>query len=86
MRRTGETCRELQVVQKQGYATSDGELFLGIRAVAAPIFDAHGEVSAAVSSTGVTLSVEEMAVINCVKAAAREISRCFSGATQIRKS
>jgi IclR family transcriptional regulator, KDG regulon repressor len=77
---------ELQVVQKQGYATSDGELFLGIRAVAAPIFDAHGEVSAAVSSTGVTLSVEEMAVINSVKSAAREISRCFGGATQIRKS
>lgn len=77
---------ELQVVREQGYATSDGELFLGIRAVAAPIFDTNGEVSAAVSSTGVTLSVEEVAVINCVKAAAREISRFFSGATQIRKS
>jgi IclR family transcriptional regulator, KDG regulon repressor len=76
---------DLQVVRQQGFATSDGELFLGIRAVAAPIFDAQGDVTAAVSSTGVTLSVEEMSVINSVKAAAREISRSFSGVTQIRK-
>ncbi|MGA9475167.1 MAG: IclR family transcriptional regulator [Terriglobales bacterium] len=77
---------ELKVVQKQGYATSDGELFLGIRAVAAPIFDSRGDVSAAVSATGVTVSLEEMSVINSVKTAAREISRSSSGATQIRKS
>ena len=77
---------ELKMVQKQGYATSDGELFLGIRAVAAPIFDSRGDVSAAVSATGVTLSVEEMGVINSVKAAAREISRSSSGVAQTRKS
>lgn len=77
---------ELQVVKQQGYATSDGELFLGIRAIAAPIFDSQGGVSAAVSSTGVTLSVEDLTVINSVKAAAREISRSFSGSTQMRKS
>src|ERR1700730_7608160 len=68
---------ELEMVRKQGYAASDGELFLGIRAVAAPIFDASGEVSAAVSVTGVTVSIGEETVINTVKAAAREISRCF---------
>jgi IclR family transcriptional regulator, KDG regulon repressor len=77
---------ELRAVQKQGYAVSDGELFLGIRAVAAPIFDASGEVSAAVSITGVTVSVEEETVINTVKAAAREISRCFRTAMEGRRS
>jgi DNA-binding IclR family transcriptional regulator len=73
-------------VQKQGYAASDGELFLGIRAVAAPIFDASGEVSAAVSVTGVTVSIGEEIVINTVKAAAREISRCFRTAVERRRS
>jgi DNA-binding IclR family transcriptional regulator len=73
---------ELRIVQKQGYAVSDGELFMGIRAVAAPIFDAGEEVSAAVSITGVTVSVEETTLINTVKAAAREISRCFRTAMQ----
>lgn len=77
---------ELKTVHQQGYATSDGELYLGIRAVAAPIFDAAGEVSAAVSATGVTASVEEETVISKVKTAAREISRCFRTAMEGRRS
>jgi DNA-binding IclR family transcriptional regulator len=77
---------ELQSVRKQGYAVSDGELFLGIRAIAAPIFDASEEVSAAVSVTGVTISVDEESAISAVKAAAREISRCFRSATEARRS
>jgi IclR family KDG regulon transcriptional repressor len=77
---------ELQSVRKQGYAVSDGELFLGIRAIAAPIFDATEEVSAAVSVTGVTISVDEESAISAVKAAAREISRCFRSATEARRS
>jgi len=77
---------ELRMVHKQGYAVSDGELFLGIRAVASPIFDGSGEVSAAVSVTGVTVSVEEETVINTVKAAAREISRCFRTAMEGRRN
>jgi IclR family KDG regulon transcriptional repressor len=77
---------ELQIVQKQGHAVSDGELFLGIRAIAAPIFDASEEVSAAVSVTGVTVSVDEESAISTVKAAAREISRCFRTAMEARRS
>jgi len=68
---------ELETARKQGYATSDGELFLGIRAVAAPIFDAMGGVPAAVSVTGITVDVEDTHIINSVKAAAKEISRRF---------
>jgi IclR family KDG regulon transcriptional repressor len=77
---------ELQTVQKQGYAVSDGELFLGIRAVAAPIFDASEEISAAVSVTGLTVAVEEATVISTVKAAAREISHRFRTAMEGRRS
>jgi IclR family acetate operon transcriptional repressor len=77
---------ELRTVQKQGYAVSDGELYLGIRAVAAPIFDAGGQVSAAVSATGVSVSVEEETVIGKVKAAAREISRSFRTAVEGKRS
>lgn len=72
---------DLETARQQGYATSDGELFLGIRAVAAPIFDSMGGVPAAVSVTGITVDVEDAHIINCVKAAAREISRRF-GATE----
>lgn len=78
----GRLLVELEMVRKQGYATSDGELFLGIRAVAAPIFDAIGGVPAAVSVTGVTVSVEDTHIINSVKVAAREISRRFGAAEQ----
>ena len=67
-------------MRKQGYATSDGELFLGIRAVAAPIFDESGQVAAAVSITGVSVYVEDENNINTVKLAAREISRRFGAA------
>ena len=73
---------ELALVRKQGFASSDGELFLGIRAVAAPIFGETGEIAAAVSVTGVTLYVEDENVINAVKVAAREISRRFTAAAQ----
>jgi len=77
---------ELESVRKQGYATSDGELFLGIRAVAAPIFDESGQAAAAVSITGVTVYVEDENNISAVKNAAREISRRFGANEQVTKS
>lgn len=73
---------ELETVRKQGYATSDGELFLGVRAVAGPIFDARGGVLGAVSVTGVNVAVDDTHVINSVKVAAHEISRRFGAAGQ----
>jgi IclR family transcriptional regulator, KDG regulon repressor len=65
---------ELEIVRKQGYSTSDGELYLGFRAVAAPIFGASGEARAAVSATGVTVLVDDSKVIDAVRTAAHEIS------------
>jgi IclR family KDG regulon transcriptional repressor len=75
---------ELDAVRKQEYATSDGELFLGIRAIAAPVFDARGEVVAAVSITGVTVYVDDENNIGTVKQAAKEISRRFGVTEQIK--
>jgi IclR family transcriptional regulator, KDG regulon repressor len=77
---------ELANVRNQGYAASDGELYLGIRALAAPIFDESEHVAAAVSITGVTVYVEDENHINTVKVAAREISRRFAAAQQGKTS
>ncbi len=65
---------DLKVVRKQGYAISDGELFMGIRAVAAPIFGSNGEVRASVSATGFSVAIEDRRLITAVQAAAHEIS------------
>jgi DNA-binding IclR family transcriptional regulator len=74
--------QELETVRGRGYATANGEEFIGGRAVAAPIVDGFGKVCAAVSGTGPTVhsiwKCPEDAV-RCVKAAAREISRRWSG-------
>jgi DNA-binding IclR family transcriptional regulator len=77
---------ELEMVRKQGYASSDGELFIGIRALAAPIFNESEDVVAAVSVTGITVNVEDDFVVNTLKIAAREISRRFSAGDKPRRS
>ena len=43
---------ELDLVRKQRYAMADGEAYSDLRALAVPIFDADGEVRAAVSVNG----------------------------------
>jgi IclR family transcriptional regulator, KDG regulon repressor len=66
--------RELEDVKRNGYAISDGELFPGLWAAAAPIFDRSGTVLASVSATGGPLRVDESAIVSSVKLAAHEIS------------
>ena len=66
---------DLKRVKKQGYSVVDGELFMGIRAIAAPVFGASDEIRAAVSATGFTFSVEDKRIIGAVQAAAHEISK-----------
>jgi DNA-binding IclR family transcriptional regulator len=43
---------ELARVRRRGYATAFGEFEAGMNAVAAPVFDARGQVSAAVDVWG----------------------------------
>jgi IclR family pca regulon transcriptional regulator len=66
--------QELATVKKQGFAISDGELFPGIWAVAAPIYDSAGRVRAAVSATGGRSARENDDIKACVMRAAHEIS------------
>lgn len=72
----------LAIVRLRGYATANEEEFIGGRAVAAPILDGFGKVCAAVSGAGPSVhpiwKCPEDA-IQCVKAAAREISRRWGG-------
>lgn len=68
----------LDLVRKQKYATADGEVYPDLRALSVPIFDADGEVRAAVSVTGnpsepVWDDVAQL--VRTVEDAARDISR-----------
>jgi len=74
--------QELETVRRQGYATSEEEHFLGVRAVAAPIVDSTGAVLAAVSATGLVsqpIWSRPRGVIELVKTTARDISRRING-------
>ena len=66
--------RELGTCKKQGYAMSVGGLFIGVWAVAAPIFDSLGQVRAAVSATSNAGQHSADDVIPYVTRSAKEIS------------
>ena len=50
--------RELETIRQQGYAIDDGEIMLGLRCVAAPIFDGKGQVKYALSISGMQGNLE----------------------------
>jgi len=69
---------ELDLVRKQGYAIADGEAYLDLRALSVPIFDADGEVRAAVSVNGNQSDAvwdDPEQLVRTVEEAARDISR-----------
>ena len=69
--------RELELVRERGHALDDEENNLGVRCVAAPVFNAAGEIEAAVNITGTTQQVNPDTlprIIDAVKDAARRIS------------
>jgi DNA-binding IclR family transcriptional regulator len=69
---------ELDLVRKQRYAIADGEAYSDLRALAVPIFDADGEVRAAVSVNGDPSEPvwDDLArLVRTVEDAARDISR-----------
>ena len=53
------TSRELQAIQRDGFATSIDELEVGLSAMAAPVRGASGEVIAALSISGPSLRMPE---------------------------
>ena len=75
---TASLLEELDRVRKLGYAVSDEEQRLGLRSVAAPIVDSERAVRAGVAAVGSTQQPvwrDMGAVVERVRAAAREISR-----------
>jgi len=75
---------ELAVVKQRGYAMSDGELFIGVWAVAAPIFDSMGVVRAAVSATGTAGPQNAEDLIPSIVRSAREISLRLAAAEALK--
>ena len=69
--------RELETVRERGYSFDDEENSLGVRCVAAPVFNATGEIEAALNITGTTQQVNKETlprIIDLVKESARRIS------------
>jgi IclR family transcriptional regulator, KDG regulon repressor len=69
--------RELEAVRRLGYSEDREENNYGVRCVAAPIFNATGEVEAAINVTGTTQQITGDSlprVAEAVKEAARRIS------------
>ena len=75
---TADLLEELGRVRKSGYAISDEEQIPGVRSVAAPIVDSQRAVRAGVAAVGTTEQLvwhDAGAVVERVRAMAREISR-----------
>lgn len=75
---TAKFLRELDKVRAQGYALDDEENSLGVRCVAAPVFDSLGKVQAAVGVTGTINQVDKARlpkIAALVQEAARKISQ-----------
>ncbi|MGH9803531.1 MAG: IclR family transcriptional regulator, partial [Candidatus Acidiferrales bacterium] len=75
---SGRLLRELEEVRAHGYAVDDEENSLGVRCLAAPVFDAGGAVAAALGVTGTTAQVSRAAqarIAEQVQEAARKLSR-----------
>lgn len=69
---------ELEHVKQAGYAMDDEENSLGARCLGAPIFDAAGNVTAALGASGTLTQMDEASmpkIIEALKDAARRISR-----------
>jgi DNA-binding IclR family transcriptional regulator len=69
--------RELAHIRTRGFAVDDEENNLGVRCVAAPVFDALGDVVASVGVSGTTSQVDRSSmsrISDLVKDAARRIS------------
>jgi DNA-binding IclR family transcriptional regulator len=70
--------RELEKVRHQGYAVDEEENNLGVRCVAAPVFNTLGEVEASVGLTGTVAQLARGSVpkvAELVREAARKISQ-----------
>jgi DNA-binding IclR family transcriptional regulator len=73
----GELYADLRQVLERGLAYDDGEAVPGINCIAAPVFDWHGRVIAAISVAGPTRRMAAHKLAPTMRAAAASISRQF---------
>jgi len=69
---------DLEHVKHSGYAVDDEENSLGARCLGAPIFDALGNVTAALGASGTLTQTDEASmprIIEALKETARRVSR-----------
>ncbi|MFV0492089.1 MAG: HTH-type transcriptional regulator BhcR [Pseudorhodobacter sp.] len=73
---------ELGIIRERGYAIDGEEKNLGMRCIAAPVFDINGEVAAGISVSGPTSRVasdQVSSLAHAVIAAARDLTRAIGG-------
>lgn len=83
--RAGDLFKELEIVRKQGFAVDDEEARLGLRCVAAVVFNDCNEPLAAISVSGMTdrLTDERLPEIGrIVREVAAELTAALRGGTQ----
>ena len=74
--------RELETLRKRGYAVDDEEQFMGLRCIAANIYDEFGDALAAISISGPTVRVRRDRIpqlSTTVMAIARKITQAIGG-------
>lgn len=79
---------ELEAIRKRGFAIDQEENAIGLRCVAAPIFDEHGKPIAAISLSGPTARIGDdlvLALGEAVRDAARQITMGLGGAASAAK-
>jgi IclR family acetate operon transcriptional repressor len=80
--RSGELFRELEAVRRRGYAVDDEEARIGLRCVAAVVYNDCSEPLAAISVSGMTSRItdERLPVLGCiVRAVAAELTVVLGG-------
>ncbi|MBB5514130.1 IclR family acetate operon transcriptional repressor [Rubricella aquisinus] len=78
----GALFANLEETHARGWALDDEERYLGMRCVAAPIFNAHGEAIAGISVSGPTVRFPDRVVAEFgprVRQAAAEVTRLIGG-------
>src|SRR6202158_1646540 len=87
--RPGELFRELQAIRRQGYAVDDEEARMGLRCVAAVVYEECGEPLAAISVSGMTSRVTDdrlPALGTVVREVAAEVTAALGGVMPEAKS
>jgi IclR family transcriptional regulator, acetate operon repressor len=87
--RASDLFRELATIREQGYAVDDEEARMGLRCVAAVVFNDCGEPQAAISVSGLTsrVTLERLPELGrAVREVAAELTAAIGGVLPVRKS